>query len=139
MLCINNLSFSYRKSGYILRDINIQINPGVNILLGKNGAGKTTLLKVLAGISKSSSEISLNGISISDKSYLDHIAYLPQDFSLYENLKVCEIIELVAAMKKIKKAERQDLINMVLQQANISEYRNTFFANARKARKKESE
>lgn len=45
-----HLSFAYSRQD-VLRDINLQINPGsFYALLGRNGAGKSTLLKILAGV-----------------------------------------------------------------------------------------
>ncbi len=52
MLQINNLSFTYRKSGMTVFDtfsLNLR-EGGVYGLLGRNGAGKSTLLYLMAGL-----------------------------------------------------------------------------------------
>jgi peptide/nickel transport system ATP-binding protein len=51
MLRGENLSFRYRQNQpWILRDFNIEINPGEIVgLSGTSGLGKTTLGKILAG------------------------------------------------------------------------------------------
>ena len=48
---LDNSSFSYDGSKWILRDVEISINRGDKIaVVGYNGMGKTTLLKIIAGI-----------------------------------------------------------------------------------------
>ena len=136
MLSIENLSFNYKKDKYILKDVNVNINPGINILLGKNGVGKSTFIKILAKVQKSSSKISLNGLPISHPSYLEHITYLPQNFSLYENLKVAEIIEFVASMKGIKRTQRKNIVDSILEKAHITEYKNMFFSKCSEGTKR---
>ena len=50
MLDIQNLSVSYGET-LILRDVNLQVQPGqVVCLMGRNGVGKTTLLKSIMGL-----------------------------------------------------------------------------------------
>ncbi len=52
MINLKEVSFKYNPNfPYVLKNINLSINPGDKILIaGKNGAGKTTLSKVLSGI-----------------------------------------------------------------------------------------
>lgn len=48
---LDDVSFSYKKGGFGLNDISLQINHGDKIaVVGYNGMGKTTLLKLLAGV-----------------------------------------------------------------------------------------
>ncbi|MBK9499531.1 MAG: ATP-binding cassette domain-containing protein, partial [Leptospiraceae bacterium] len=49
MLELKNVSF-VRSDRYILRNINISIEPNQNwVILGKNGSGKTTLINLIFG------------------------------------------------------------------------------------------
>lgn len=51
MIETKKLSFAYKNSGQILKDISFQIGEGHFLaLLGNNGAGKSTLLKCINGI-----------------------------------------------------------------------------------------
>jgi len=51
----------------ILKEINLEINKGINLILGPNGSGKTTLLRTIIGMIKpSGGEIVVN----EDKSYV---------------------------------------------------------------------
>ena len=47
-LQIDNLSKSYGRNQYGLKDFSLSIEPGILGLLGPNGAGKSTLLKMIA-------------------------------------------------------------------------------------------
>ena len=66
MLKIENLSFSYNKNNYILKDVSFELPKGkIGIILGKNGSGKTTLLKNILGIlSPLSGNILFDGIDL---------------------------------------------------------------------------
>ena len=65
--------------------------------LGANGAGKTTAIRILCGLSKpTSGEGTVAGFDINrqQESIKRHIGYMSQKFSLYQDLKVWENIEL---------------------------------------------
>jgi ABC-type multidrug transport system ATPase subunit len=49
-LTITTLSKQYRHDFWGLRDVDLELGPGVIGLLGPNGAGKSTLLRMLATI-----------------------------------------------------------------------------------------
>ncbi len=45
----------------VLRDIHIDVQPGITVILGPNGAGKTTLLRALAGLIPRQGQVLLDG------------------------------------------------------------------------------
>jgi len=76
-------------------------------LLGPNGAGKTTTIEILECIrSLSSGSAKVLGYDITkpgDASEIKkRIGVLPQDFSIFENLKVWEVVEFFASLYKGK-------------------------------------
>lgn len=48
-----NINFGYKKSSYILKDVNISVGSGEVLgLIGDSGSGKSTLCKILSGYEK---------------------------------------------------------------------------------------
>jgi energy-coupling factor transport system ATP-binding protein len=61
-LSIRNLSYKYKKGRQVLKDVNIDLAPGmVYHLQGINGAGKSTFSKLLTGILKTQDDSKLFG------------------------------------------------------------------------------
>lgn len=60
MYTVKNLVTGYGKN-IILRDLSLEIKPGLTSLIGPNGSGKSTFLKVLAGLKGYSGSVILNG------------------------------------------------------------------------------
>ncbi len=97
MLCVEHVSFSYRKKE-VLRDISLTAKQGDFIgIIGKNGCGKSTLLSVLAGVRHpASGTLSFRGTPLfSGKNVpADTIGYVPQlnpllpELSVRDNLKL---------------------------------------------------
>ena len=64
-LKLQNVSFGYRESEWVLKDISLIINPGETVgIVGRSGAGKTTLVDVLSGLyGPTQGEITIGGVS----------------------------------------------------------------------------
>jgi ABC-2 type transport system ATP-binding protein len=102
LLDIQQVHKQYKEKTWALREINLQLNPGIVGLLGPNGAGKSTLLKILATISQpTSGMITWNGIDIQKNpdELRRTLGYLPQDFGVYPHLNPVEFLEYMAALK----------------------------------------
>ncbi len=79
-----NIWFSYRGNGYVLKNISFSIEHGeIVALLGPNGSGKTTLLKIINGLLKPSrGRISVYGMDpqrAGRRVLARTIAWLPQE------------------------------------------------------------
>lgn len=93
-----------------VNNINLQINEGeIFALLGPDGAGKTTILRLLCGALKPD----VGNIKIKDINLLRHpdkareyIGYMPQRFSLYENLSVIQNINFFSDLHGVDKYTR---------------------------------
>jgi len=92
-----NMSAGYGKTE-ILKDINLEINPGEKIFIGgSNGSGKTTLLRVLAGIIPHKGEVLVDGKEVSSmkrKNIAKLIALMPQTNEIYFPYTVNETVLL---------------------------------------------
>jgi ABC-2 type transport system ATP-binding protein len=79
--------------------LNLSIDePGVLALLGPNGAGKTTTIDMLLGLRKpSSGTVRVFGIDPAVPSIRERIGCAPQQSGVPDSLRVCEILEFVAA------------------------------------------
>ena len=92
-----NMSAGYGKTE-IIKDINLEINPGEKIFVGgANGSGKTTLLRVLAGIIPHSGEVLVDGKEVSSmkrKNIAKLIALMPQTNEIYFPYTVNETVLL---------------------------------------------
>lgn len=86
MIKVKNLSFRYRAKHSIFRDLSLTIEAGqIYGLLGGNGIGKSTLLKLVSGLlrpTEGSVEVLGTEAQQSTLPMLQHLAYVPEEFSL---------------------------------------------------------
>lgn len=122
MLEIKNLNKSFKKK-QVLEQFHFTFGHGVYGLLGPNGAGKTTLIRCITQIYPlKGSPITYNGKGIDkDKDYLKNVGYLPQKFGMFKELKVREMLELMANLKGIGKAAARPMIEQAVEQVNLSD------------------
>lgn len=87
----HNVSFRYPNTDkWVLRDIDLRVNPGEKIaLVGKSGSGKTTLVNLLPRFyDVQQGEILLDGVRLAELSLYNlrsHIAYVGQDVVLFND------------------------------------------------------
>lgn len=84
-------------------DISIKLHAGDLLgLTGPDGAGKTTLLRLMAGVmTPDVGQILINGFDMEQDpdQAREHLGYLSQSFSLYEDLTVLENIRFFAEVR----------------------------------------
>jgi ABC-2 type transport system ATP-binding protein len=84
----------------ILNGVNLDLEPGITVLLGPNGSGKTTLLRTLAGLLPPvEGHVEVAGVALQDSPERVRrlVGYLPQFPGLYHRLTVREHFERQAA------------------------------------------
>jgi ABC-2 type transport system ATP-binding protein len=85
--------------------LNLRVQEGeIYGLVGPDGAGKTTTMRLLCGaLTPSSGRITVAGWSVPEKveQARAHIGYLPQRFSLYEELTVLENLRFFAEVRSL--------------------------------------
>ncbi len=95
--------------------------------LGANGAGKTTAMRMLSGLSiPTSGKGFVAGYDISKQSELvkQNIGYMSQKFSLYDNLKVWENIELFGGIYGMKHSDIKTKTDSLMHSLNFEQERN---------------
>lgn len=108
-----------------LFDINLTIEQGMFGLLGRNGAGKTTLMKTIAALhKKKSGEVTVCGVPVEKaKKIRAMTGYLPQDFSMYPNMRTDEALDYLGALSGIPAQERKKRVDLLLEKVNLTEHR----------------
>jgi len=100
MLEIRNLHKSY-KNFRVLDGLDMEVKDGALYgLIGPNGAGKTTTIRILTGLLQpDEGSVTIDGVDALTKQQQlkEKIGYVPDDFGIYDNLKVSEYMEFFAA------------------------------------------
>ena len=126
-LLIESVSKRYKGSDfYALRDLCLDIGPGILGLLGPNGAGKSTLMRIIATITKPThGTVRWNGIDIAQQpdEIRTVLGYLPQDFGVYPNLNADEFLHYMAAIKGVDRKAAKERIEDLLAFVNLLEAR----------------
>jgi len=122
MLSINNISKSFGDV-HALKNVSLDLKPGLFGLLGPNGAGKSTLMRTLATLQKpDSGGITLDGVDILSKpdAMRSTLGYLPQDFGVYPKMSAKALLNHIAVLKGITdKSARETQIRTLLEHVNL--------------------
>lgn len=128
---IEKLSKIYPGGKKALDEVSLSMNtPNLIGLLGPNGAGKSTLMKLLVSeLKQTQGTITIDGVSLEkkEKEVKKSLGYLPQTFGLYDELKVWQFLDYIAALKEIKNSKKE--VEKVLEQTNLTEFRKVKIRN----------
>lgn len=98
--------------------VSLDVYPGeIFGLVGPDGAGKTTTLRMLSSImdpSSGSARIAGYDVTTEAADVKDHMAYMSQRFSLYQDLAVMENISFYADLYGVPRKGRQERIDELL-------------------------
>ena len=93
-----------------LSDISFTVSPGDIVgFLGPNGAGKTTTLRIMTGLlAPTQGTVRIDGLDVAEHSLKTRklIGYVPENVSLYSELRIAEYLLLRAKLKAVPKAKR---------------------------------
>ncbi|MBQ3272217.1 MAG: ABC transporter ATP-binding protein [Solobacterium sp.] len=107
-----------------VKQVSLDLHPGVTGLLGANGAGKTTLMRMICGILRPTAgtvcfRTENDILNASEELYRDALGYLPQDFGYYPDFTGGEFLMYMAALKGIDKRAAKRKCEELLQTVNL--------------------
>lgn len=110
--------------------VNMKIQAGELFgFIGPNGAGKSTSIRFLATLLKSTrGDGTVNGFSV-NKQPMDvrrNIGYMPDDFGVYDGMKVWEFLDFFAVAYKIGRTQRKKVIGDVLELLDLTHKRDDY-------------
>ena len=122
---IQSVSMTYPGGKAALREVSLSLgSPCLIGLLGPNGAGKSTLMKLMtAALLPTGGEIRIDGqpLSKAEKALKQRLGYLPQSFGLYDELRVYQFLDYMAALKGISPARAA--VERAMEAVNLSDLR----------------
>ncbi|HXO20654.1 MAG TPA: ATP-binding cassette domain-containing protein [Thermoanaerobaculia bacterium] len=102
MIRLLGASFAYVPGEPILREVDLDLPPGLTLLLGRNGCGKSTLLKLAAGVEMpGGGRIEVDGHDLwrEEVAARRRLAYVPEQPDLTPYATVGEILALVCRLR----------------------------------------
>lgn len=97
--------------------------------IGPNGAGKSTTIRYLATLLRASrGDAVVNGYSVNrdPMGVRRSIGYMPDDFGVYDGMKVWEFLDFFAVAYKIGRTQRKQVIVDVLELLDLSHKRDDY-------------
>ena len=106
-----------------IEDLTFSVAPGEVVgFLGPNGAGKSTTMRILSGtMAGTSGCASIWGVSVAlnPAEAKRHMAYMPENNPLPEDLRVEEYLRLRARLKDVEAGKVDDRVNQVMEDCDL--------------------
>jgi ABC-type multidrug transport system ATPase subunit len=102
MISFRQVAFSYRPREAVVAAVDLDLQPGLTLLVGRNGCGKSTLLKLAAGIERpDAGRIEVDGHDLwkAEVAARRQLAYVPEQPDLTPYATVAEILRLVCDLR----------------------------------------
>ncbi len=113
-----------------VQNLNLKIEAGEMFgFIGPNGAGKSTTIRFLATLLKAShGEGRVNGHSVNNDpiGVRRSVGYMPDNFGVYDGMKVWEFLDFFAVAYQVPKARRKEVLSDVLELLDLTHKRDDF-------------
>ncbi len=128
---IELIDFTKRYGDFTaVEGLNLKIAAGEMFgFIGPNGAGKSTTIRFLATLlSATSGEGIVNGHSVTKDpmAVRQSVGYMPDNFGVYDGMKVWEFLDFFAVAYQISRAKRKQVIGDVLELLDLMHKRDDY-------------
>lgn len=138
MIEVRNITKKY-GSFTAVDNISFKVKDGEIIgLLGPNGAGKSTTMNTITGfIEQTDGEVIVNGYDTVKKAKRarSQIGYMPEGVPLYTDLTVKEFITFMAELRKLKRNDKKEKVQKIMEQTGLKEMQNKLIKNLSRGQK----
>jgi len=121
---IQHLRKEYSNNLVAVKDLSLHLDRGdIFGFIGPNGAGKTTTIKMLATLLRpTSGKAFIDGVDVTrePERVRGIIGYMPDNFGVYDDIKVWEYLDFFAAAYKIPRDKRPQIIDDVLELTDLT-------------------
>lgn len=126
MLVLKNI-FKDFNGVTVLKDLNLELNSGLNFIVGPSGSGKSTLLKILSGMDKEyKGEVIYRGRNLKDFNendmnsyYFNSIGFVWQNFQLINHLSVEDNVKMSLELTDLSEAAKNSKVKTMLKKMAI--------------------
>ncbi|MDO5570800.1 MAG: ABC transporter ATP-binding protein [Bacteroidales bacterium] len=129
-IIIKDVNKIYPNGNHALKNINLEIPPGMFGLLGPNGAGKSTLIRILVALMEpTSGSIEMYGCNLLKEREQARriIGYLPQDFRFFAQYKTYEFLDYAACLSGMNnRKERKNAVDKMLESVGLYDVRDRY-------------
>lgn len=138
MIEVQNLTKKYGNH-VAIDNLSFQVDKGMIYgFLGPNGAGKSTTMNIMTGyIAATDGTVKINGYDIlkEPEKAKKCIGYLPELPPVYQDMTVYEYLKFVAEIKQVKKSERKEQLETIMEQTQILDVSDRLIRNLSKGYK----
>ena len=127
MVEFKNVTFKYTEDiEPIIKDLSFSVSKGDFVsIIGASGYGKSTIFRLINGLEKvQNGDIFYEGKSIYEQS--NFCAFMPQKDLLFPWRTIKDNLAIPLEIKKIPKQDRIKMIDDILNEVNLSEYKNKY-------------
>lgn len=138
MIEVKNLTKKYGKHTAV-DNLSFRVERGMIYgFLGPNGAGKSTTMNIMTGyIAATGGKVRINGYDILKEpgKAKKCIGYLPEQPPVYQDMTVQEYLRFSAELKRVKKSERREQLESIMEQTQIADVKDRLIKNLSKGYK----
>lgn len=119
---LQGVSHAYRGVE-VLRNLSLELRPGVTLVTGPNGAGKSTLGRILASIEAPSSGrlgVTVDGEPVHPSRIQQITGWLPQAFAYPKRMRVNHFVEYAGWLKGLSRRDLSAKVADALDSSDIS-------------------